>query len=244
MEKISIITVTFNCVDEIEDSIKSYIDQDYTEKELIVIDGASTDGTVDIIRRYEKDIAYWVSEPDKGLYYAMNKGIENATGDWIYIHNAGNQFYDKYALSNVFNRDLSGIDAVYGYIYSRSLGKILRNPKPFYEYTDIKKRMMGFSHQAIFIRRNWAKKYPYDTLKYRCCADYNQMVQIYNDGARFAYVDVAVCRSAPAGFSKRNRLLQFRETAMINGLYGSMWYYKEFFKLAIKHWIKSKLYGT
>lgn len=238
MDKISIITASYNCAEELEVSIKSFLEQDYPEKELIIIDGGSNDGTVDVIKKYEKDIAYWVSEPDKGLYYAMNKGFEAAAGDWVYIHNTGNQFHDPMSLSNMFNRDLTGTDAVFGYIYSKTRNRYLRNPKPFYEYTDSKKRSMGFSHQAIFLRTEWARRFPYDTTHFRCCADYNQMTQIYKAGAKFAYVDVPVCRPALAGFSERNRMLQFCETSRINEVYGTPWFYYKYLKLGLRQWIK------
>ena len=90
----------------------------FKDFEYIIIDGASNDGTVDIIKKYDKYIDYWVSEPDQGLYYAMNKGIEAATGDWIYIHNAGGVFYDKNTLSKLFSNNLEGVDAFFGYIWS------------------------------------------------------------------------------------------------------------------------------
>lgn len=238
MDKISIITVTYNCADEIEKTILSVLEQNYPAIEYIIIDGASTDGTVDIIKKYADKVAYWVSEPDKGLYFAMNKGIEQATGDWIYIHNAGNIFHDSHSLSNIFKRDLKGVDAVYGYIFSRVQGKYLRRPKPFYADPNPRTKRMGFSHQAIFVRTEWVKNYLFDTTKYRCCADYNMMVKIYNAGAKFAYVDVAVCKSAPAGFSERNRKLQFRETSQINGVYGTFWYYWHYNIMCVKRWLK------
>ena len=81
--KLSIITVSFNCVNEIEETILSVINQDYPNLEYIIIDGGSTDGTVDVIKKYESRLTYWKSEPDKGLYDAMNKGIMKATGEWV-----------------------------------------------------------------------------------------------------------------------------------------------------------------
>ena len=80
---ITVVTVVFNDVQHIEETILSVVNQTYPNIEYIIIDGCSTDGTVDIIKKYEERIAYWVSEPDQGIYDAMNKGIQKATGEWI-----------------------------------------------------------------------------------------------------------------------------------------------------------------
>ena len=85
----SIITITFNAVHWIEQTILNVLGQSYPNIEYIIIDGGSTDGTVDIIKRYESSITYWVSEPDKGIYDAMNKGLKQATGDYVWFVNAG-----------------------------------------------------------------------------------------------------------------------------------------------------------
>ena len=96
--KISIITVSFNAVKVIEETIVSVINQTYTNVEYIIIDGGSTDGTVDIIKEYADKISYWVSESDKGIYDAMNKGGIKALGDFLYFLNAGDSFYNKSSL--------------------------------------------------------------------------------------------------------------------------------------------------
>lgn len=236
--KISIITASYNCVDEIEQSIKSVLEQDYPNIEYIIIDGASTDGTVDIVKKYDKYINYWVSEPDQGLYYAMNKGIEAATGDWIYIHNAGGVFYDKNTLSKLFSNNLEGVDAFFGYIWSVENQCFYRNPKPFYEQ-ETKDKRPGYSHQALFIRTKWCKKYPFVTT-YKCCADFNQAVQIWKDGAKFRYVDIPVAKTPPAGFSAKNRKLQRIETARINGLEHSWKLKFDLLKLRIKKLIRKQ----
>lgn len=82
----TIVTVSFNCKTTIEKTILSVLQQDFTDYEYIVIDGGSTDGTTDIIRKYESRLAYWCSEPDKGIYDGMNKGVKEASGEWICIY--------------------------------------------------------------------------------------------------------------------------------------------------------------
>lgn len=220
-------------MDEIEMSIKSVLEQDYPNIEYIIIDGASTDGTVDIIKTYDKYIDYWVSEPDDGLYYAMNKGIEAATGDWIYIHNAGGVFYAKDTLSKLFANNLDDVDAFFGYIWSVKNQCFYRNPVPFYEQKTKNKRP-GYSHQALFVKTKWLKQFPFDT-SYRCCADFNQAVQIWKVGAKFRYVDMPVIKAAPVGFSAKNRRLQIIENARICGLDHS-WHLKwSLMKMNIKN---------
>lgn len=90
--KITVITVVYNGIDYIEDTILSVINQDYSNIEYIIIDGKSDDGTMDIVEKYATKISYWVSESDNGIYDAMNKGIKVATGDWIIFMNCGDYF--------------------------------------------------------------------------------------------------------------------------------------------------------
>ena len=188
-----------------------------------------------------KYINYWVSEPDKGLYYAMNKGIEAATGDWISIHNAGGVFYEKDTLSKLFANNLDGIDAFFGYNWSVKNQCFNRNPVPFYEQKTKNKRP-GYSHQSLFIRTIWCKKYPFDT-SFRCCADFNQAIQIWKAGATFKYIDIPVVKSAPAGFSAQNHRIQMIENARINGLEHSWKTRWNIVKSYIKQWCKFLLYN-
>ena len=99
---ISVVTVSYNAVTTIEKTILSVINQNYSNIEYIVIDGGSIDGTVDIIKKYADKITYWVSEPDKGIYDAMNKGIIVATGEWINFMNTGDTFYNENVFSEIF----------------------------------------------------------------------------------------------------------------------------------------------
>ena len=111
---ISIVTVSYNAVLTIEQTILSVINQTYPNVEYIIIDGGSTDGTVDIIKKYANKIAYWVSEPDKGIYDAMNKGGLKATGDFIQFLNAGDWFENEHVIEKIFKDWYKRVDVIYG----------------------------------------------------------------------------------------------------------------------------------
>ena len=112
MLKISVVTVCYNAADSIEQTMLSVLGQSYPDIEYIVIDGGSTDGTVDIIKKYTDRLAYWVSEPDKGIYDAMNKGIAAATGSYINFMNSGDSFYDNRVVEAVVPYLSSDMEAV------------------------------------------------------------------------------------------------------------------------------------
>ncbi len=102
---VSIITIAFNVKDDLEKTIKNVLSQDYKNVEYIIVDGGSKDGSADILRQYDQDISRWVSEPDKGIYDAMNKGIKLATGDFLWFMNAGDVVFYNYN-HRIHNRNL------------------------------------------------------------------------------------------------------------------------------------------
>ena len=169
---ISVITVTFNAALSIEQTILSVINQTYSNIEYIIIDGGSTDGTIDIIKKYSNRISYWISEPDKGIYDAMNKGIKVATGEWINFMNVGDAFYDNSVIENIFyNKTYDKIDIIYGntnLVYSFGShvlegGEISAN------------KYMPFCHQSSFSKIEPMKKYGFD-IKFKICADISKPI--------------------------------------------------------------------
>ena len=128
--KISVITVVLNNKSYIEDCINSVLNQSYKNVEYIVIDGGSTDGTVDAIRKYEKSISKWISEPDRGIYDAMNKGIELASGDVIGILNSDDVYFDSDVLQKIaLLMSDANVDACYSdlvYVAAQNLSKVVR----------------------------------------------------------------------------------------------------------------------
>ncbi len=153
MDLISIITVTYNCNDKIESTILSVINQTYLNIEYIIIDGGSTDGTIDIIKKYEKKISYWSSEKDNGIYEAMNKGILKAHGKWLNFMNSGDVFYSTSVLNDIFSENIPiNIDLLYSDYVLFDANNNLK-----FEIASIEDRKI--LHQAIIYKKALHKWY-------------------------------------------------------------------------------------
>lgn len=184
---ISIITIVYNAIDAVEQTILSVINQTYSNIEYIIIDGGSTDGTVDIIEKYSDKITYWISEPDKGIYDAMNKGIDKANGKWINFMNAGDFFYDKVVLSNIFCDSLAheGFGVLFGHTELRySFGRCIYLRKSI----DVLPYAMAFTHQSAFILTDIHKNKKFD-LSFKIKADHAFFIELYKEGVKFYELD-------------------------------------------------------
>ncbi|ATA68511.1 glycosyl transferase [Capnocytophaga cynodegmi] len=232
---ISVITVSFNAVKTIEQTILSVINQTYPNIEYIIIDGGSTDGTIDIIKKYQDKIAYWISEPDKGIYDAMNKGIYKANGDWINFMNAGDKFYDNEVLSKFFKaNNLEEVDIIYGSMVIIFPKKIsLKKPLPISHI----ERGMPFCHQSSFVKSNLYKKYLFNTT-YRICADYKFFFDIYKAGAKFKYKEVIVSKFLYGGLSSSSSIDLLIEERHISGKK----YNRYFFNRLLKELLLGQFY--
>ena len=178
----SIVTVVFNGKEHIEKTINSIINQTYPKIEYIIIDGGSTDGTVDIIRNYEHSISYWVSEPDKGISDAFNKGIKLATGDYINFQGDGDGFVDETSLEKVVNEignrrpllvsaKIRRIDEDGKTLY------ISKQPKKFSKKSLLFK--MSLPHQGVFVHRDFFNQYGLFDLNNTYCMDYEHLLRAY-----------------------------------------------------------------
>lgn len=219
MYKITIVTVTYNCENSIRKTLESCISQDYKNLEYIVIDGASSDKTLEIIGTYSNNVNLIISEPDKGIYDAMNKGIIAATGDWIFFLNAGDIFNASNILSRIFGNDLNDADAVLGdyYIVTEKGLKLHKIERPFYQKNHLY-LSMGFNHQCIFVRTIWAKKLMFD-LSFKCCADYNMLYGMFREGAKFKYLSIPITIiEGRFGFSQSHANIQRYEEAKVRGI--------------------------
>ncbi len=191
--KITVITVCYNAQDTLEQTIKSVINQSYQNIEYIIIDGGSKDDSLDIIRKYSNSITKWISEPDEGIYDAMNKGIVAATGDYIIFMNSGDHFFDNAVIEKVFFiPNISSYDVIYG--NSVEIGK---DGSSYFKYADpnprnILKVSTTYRHGASFVKSSVHKKKLFDLSKKELidfALDYNCIYSMYQDGFSFKKVD-------------------------------------------------------
>ena len=162
--KISVVTVVYNSAALIENTVKSIINQSYSHIEYIVVDGGSTDGTIDILNRYKKNISTLISEPDRGIYDAMNKGISLASGDFVVFINSGDKFSSPDILEKIFfNPDAAQADVIYGDTdITDSDGNIIHSrrhrPPETLDWKSFKRGML-VCHQSFIARRNLIDSY-------------------------------------------------------------------------------------
>lgn len=180
--KISIITVVFNGIQTLEQTIESVVCQKYNNIEYIIIDGGSIDGTVDLIRKYDDQITYWVSEPDTGIYDAMNKGIDVATGDYIYFLGADDSLMSDDSIIEVSAYMNDEIDAIIGRVWSvdekSKMQHIYGNNFESSIEDDRLNRNIKAHHQALFVRTSIVKMLKFD-VQYTIGADYKFILQLW-----------------------------------------------------------------
>jgi glycosyltransferase involved in cell wall biosynthesis len=173
--KIAIITVCKNAERSIERTILSVVTQTHQNIEYIIVDGASTDNTLEIIKKYEKQVSsryasrftlHYISEPDTGIYNAMNKGIKMATGEWIHILNAGDVYFSKDVLSEIFQNDIDPYDVLAFPIIEIREKESIAIP----EYKE-KFNHYYFPHQGVFVKRTFYEKNGYYSEKYKIVSD-------------------------------------------------------------------------
>lgn len=221
--KISIVTVCYNAVETIEETILSVLNQTYKEIEYIIIDGGSKDGTTDIIKNYENKISFWISESDNGIYDAMNKALIHVTGDWVFFLNAGDFFYSQTVLSSINWKDyeLETIGGIYGDTKVLTIYGVVNDMvrDTFFTRKSLKLQpRMGFNHQGVFIKTFLAKNVGFD-LSYKLCADYNMIYNIFKKGYSYEYVPVFITlREGRDGVSERNKSVQIKEEYRVVGL--------------------------
>ncbi len=240
--KVSIITVCFNSDLYLEHTIKSVLSQDYSDIEYIIIDGGSRDQSCAIIKKYEplfEGRLKWISEPDKGLYDAMNKGIKMATGDIVGTLNSDDFFTSKDIISKIvqqFEEDQP--ELVYGdihFVRPDNLDKCVR----YYSSSVFRPSLLrlGFmpAHPSMYIKRECFEKYGFYSLEYKIAADFDLVARyIHKHKIKYKYLnrDFVTMRT---GGESANRMLLNKETARAcrkNGIYTNM------FILPLKYFYK------
>lgn len=209
MSLFSIITVSFNEAKNIARTIESVISQSYKDYEYIIVDGASKDGTYEIEQKMLStinDIDVKISsEPDTGIYNAMNKGVAKAEGEWLIFLNAGDLFVNRRVLENIaikISKAKECSDIYYGEVICKykNLYKVIRTSEP-----SVLKFRMPFCHQCAVIKKELMKKYKYDE-SYRIAADYNFFLSAYLDNAKFENIHNIIAVFSLDGISSRESI--------------------------------------
>lgn len=216
--KISIITVAYNSAKTIEDTLNSVVNQDYRSIEYIIIDGGSTDDTLQIVEKYKSQIAFILSEKDKGIYDAMNKGIASATGDIIGILNSDDFYTHSHVLSKIVSEFKPGIDGVYAdlvYVDPVDTAKTTRTWKSGnYKVGAFLKGWMP-PHPTFFVRKEIYDKYGAYALNLSSAADYEFMLRvIHKHVIKLAYLPETIVRMRAGGASNaslKNRIKANKE---------------------------------
>ncbi|MDP4201571.1 MAG: glycosyltransferase family 2 protein [Bacteroidota bacterium] len=194
--KISIITAVYNAQKDIEKTIRSVINQSYLNIEYIIIDGGSTDGTLDIIKKYDPKISHWVSESDNGVFDAMNKGIQYATGDWINFMNAGDYFVDMDVISNIDFESSKGYGLVYGNTEYESHG--IKRP---FRITSLQYGMIMACHQSMFFNYALLKNMLKYSSKFKLICDYDLVCKIVKHKYPTKYINQTIAHYMGGGLS-------------------------------------------
>ena len=211
--------------------MRSVLSQTCKDYEYIIVDGGSKDGTIDIVKRLEPEFEgrlSWKSEPDKGLYDAMNKGIARAKGDFLWFVNAGDEIYAPDTLVHIVAAATDDTDIVYGKacIVNAEGVKVSEHHKVTPPDLQRKHLLNGLvvCHQAILVRRSIADKYNTD---YRICADYEWVLKAVTASRKNAYLDEYVCKFLTEGVSQKQRKRAWKERFRIMrkhyGLCATLW---------------------
>ena len=234
---ISIITTTYNAQNLIEKTINSIRYQTYQNIEYIIIDGNSTDHTIDIIKQNLDIITSYLSEPDKGIYDAMNKGLDKATGDFVIFMGAGDIFYSNLTLENVSKKINDYNTIYYGDVL---LGKTRK--KHWGKFNKLKICITNICHQSIFYPKYVYNSHQYNT-KYKVYADYYLNLHLFNR-FKFTYIEEIITRYDLEGYSSYTKDINFEkeENTIIISEYGyTIFIISQLYRLLLKlkKWLRT-----
>ena len=201
--KISIITVVYNNQETLERTIKSVVNQGYDNLEYIIIDGGSTDGTLDIIKKHEHEIDYWISEPDKGIFDAMNKGIKVATGELIGIINSDDWYAEETVEKVAQAYRESGADVIYGNMMVAEEKDNTYWLRECEISTENKIKDLKFSHPTLFVKKSVYDKYGAFNTEFVIEADMDFILRLLNKGLVFYKINKVIAYFALGGLTSK-----------------------------------------
>ena len=222
---VSVITVVYNSEKLLERTIQNILSQTYQNIELIIVDGGSKDGTLDIIKKYNDKISYWVSEKDNGLYDAMDKGLQLASGDYVWYINSGDLIFDDTTTEKIFANNPTYADIYYGdtlYVNVNyepiGLRNDITNKKlPAQLSVDSFQYGMVICHQAFIMKRSIAARYD---LQYKYVADYDWEIACTKNAKTAIHTNQVLAKFLTEGFSTKHRKASVKEK----------------YKVMLKHW--------
>ena len=220
--RVTVVTVVRNGVGTIEQTIRSVLGQTYRNIEYIVIDGASTDGTVDIIRKYEKKIAYWISEPDRGISDAFNKGIAVSTGQIIGLVNSDDWMSLDQVERGVHALLSSSADFVFGDLLIHDfhgVPKHVLHGDPFYAKR-IASKMPELNHPTVLVKRHAYERIGFFDANLHYAMDYEWLLRLHKSGGIGLYVEAITGHMRESGISHRMFIRSLREVRRIAIHYG------------------------
>lgn len=209
--KLSIITIVYNNVRDIERTLQSVLNQTYSNIEYLVIDGASNDGTLEILKKYESRLSKLITEKDEGIYDAMNKGLAAATGDYVLFMNSGDELYAPDTVQKVFST-AEDADIYYGEteMYDenwQSLGRRRHQAPAKFNWKSFRFGM-SVSHQAIYIRRSLTEAYD---LQYQLSSDIDWVIRAAKKAKKIVRVEAYVAKYLVGGMSKKRHVQSLKE---------------------------------
>ena len=211
--KVSLITIAYNSADTIEDTIKSIVAQDYSNIEYIIIDGGSTDNTLSIVDKFKDSITTIISEPDKGIYDAMNKGVQNATGDIVGILNSDDIYADNKVVSSIVEA-IGNKDSIYAdivYVDRDNTDKVTRYWKSGKYRKGIFKKGWMPPHPTFFIKKSCYDQYGIYNLQLKSAADYELMLRmLHKHNISVAYLPEVITKMRVGGQSNITVLNRFK----------------------------------
>lgn len=240
--KISIITVTYNSVKTLEKTILSITEQSFNNYEFIIIDGGSTDGTIDIIKKYEDKISYWVSEHDDGIYDAMNKGIKKAKGNWIHLLNSDDYYHNKSVLMDISKHLIDENN-----FYYFSMIQKYNNFEKMYSWNSNRLKLWYSAyipHPTMFVSKKSYLEVGLYSLQYKVAADHDMILRLISNNVNPIFSNEICTVMTIGGFSSldiNKTFNDFKNVTINNGLnkyIANLFYYIKIYKYKIMKKIK------